>query len=890
MTTLASPSLSESDVAPPVNPYAGPRPLTEGDKLYGRVREVREIRGLLVAHRIVLLYSPSGAGKTSLVEASGGLREQLTKRGFVIPRVIRVGYQTDESAGDGINRYSASVIKSLASDRVIARTAAAASVGPGTKLVDYLPRLVDEYPDDRLCVVFDQFEELFTLDAADHADKWAFLQDLGRALDNVEIWALFAMREDFIAELDPFLSAIPTGLQTRFRLGLLGPKAAEEAALGPCNDVPGAAVEFDPEAAKQVVAELRKVNVERRGQKVPADGPSVEPLQLQLVCRRLWSRAIESGKGTISPADLQRGGVDDALEAYYREQIDATVGDKHADVGERKLRAWFGGELITEDGFRKQVRKGPGNSEVVLQRLRDAYLIRADPGRGLDWYELTHDRFVDPIRKSNREFERQRVARWRKAAAIVAGIVLLVAIAFAFSASGGGGSASLSATRIDSLPADITVEEGDEPFRRFRFEPAAGDVVEMTLTYGGGDGVKADLQLYGVTSAGNGEELGELISNASLVPAPKVADAEGADETGGAGRSAVIRHTAIEAGPLVVGVTPTNSGVTYRLEIRTIESRSTELTVGGSAAGIVEHAGDASTYSVASETDQLVAVEVRPADEAFDPVLEFSGGSDGSSDIVDQGAGGGAESLTVDLEAGVRYTIAVSGYENSTGRYEIEVAPLDAGEISRIDQPDDVTRHVLVGVAGEGFRVEVFPLDDFDPVVSMFDGLDEIAGADSSGSGQPETLLTTLPADGEFTIAVSGYEGSTGEYLISIDPVRLVPLAVGDSARGEIVGPEESVYHVLSGTTDGVGVVEVVPLADFDAVLGVMTPFGPFVVDDGGPGEAESFDFAELAALDDFESDPGLLEILWADRASFVVVSGFDGSTGAYEVSAAGPG
>ena len=54
---------------PRPNPYVGPRAFQTGEKLYGRDREVRELLDLLIAERIVLLFSPSGAGKSSLIQA-----------------------------------------------------------------------------------------------------------------------------------------------------------------------------------------------------------------------------------------------------------------------------------------------------------------------------------------------------------------------------------------------------------------------------------------------------------------------------------------------------------------------------------------------------------------------------------------------------------------------------------------------------------------------------------------------------------------------------------------------------------------------------------------------------------------------------------------------------
>ena len=46
-----------------------------------------------------------------------------------------------------------------------------------------------------------------------------------------------------------------------------------------------------------------------------------------------------------------------------------------------------------------------GLPNPIIDRLRDAYLIRADIRGGETWYELTHDRLVEPIVEAN--------LRWR---------------------------------------------------------------------------------------------------------------------------------------------------------------------------------------------------------------------------------------------------------------------------------------------------------------------------------------------------------------------------------------------------------------------------------------------------------------------------------------------
>jgi len=72
------------------NPYPGPRPFEpeESGIFFGREREVRELVSLMTAHRTVLLYAQSGAGKTSLLNA--GVIPLLTRESFEALPVARV--------------------------------------------------------------------------------------------------------------------------------------------------------------------------------------------------------------------------------------------------------------------------------------------------------------------------------------------------------------------------------------------------------------------------------------------------------------------------------------------------------------------------------------------------------------------------------------------------------------------------------------------------------------------------------------------------------------------------------------------------------------------------------------------------------------------------------
>src|SRR5262245_31557709 len=101
------------------NPFVGPRSFyrSEADRFYGRTSEISELIYLLIAERIVLFYSPSGAGKTSLLQA--GVIPELEQRNFRVMPVMRVGQELPPGTGlpAGANRYIVSLLLSLEEDQ-----------------------------------------------------------------------------------------------------------------------------------------------------------------------------------------------------------------------------------------------------------------------------------------------------------------------------------------------------------------------------------------------------------------------------------------------------------------------------------------------------------------------------------------------------------------------------------------------------------------------------------------------------------------------------------------------------------------------------------------------------------------------------------------------------
>jgi hypothetical protein len=72
------------------SPFVGPRPFEkeDSDRFFGRTREIEELLSLIIAHRAVLVYAQSGAGKSSLLRA--GVIKRLEEQQYQVLRSARV--------------------------------------------------------------------------------------------------------------------------------------------------------------------------------------------------------------------------------------------------------------------------------------------------------------------------------------------------------------------------------------------------------------------------------------------------------------------------------------------------------------------------------------------------------------------------------------------------------------------------------------------------------------------------------------------------------------------------------------------------------------------------------------------------------------------------------
>ena len=423
-------------------PYVGPRPFgrDEKDLFFGRDRETRDLCSLVVAHPIVLLYAASGVGKSSLLNA--GLIPLLEARGCEVLPPARVGGRIPDAIKNTEvnNVYVFNVLSSWAGPSVDPKELVKVDIA---SFLASRPHRKDQAGEPVLRVAFlDQFEELFTFAPERWHEREAFIRQLAKALeDDPLLRVVLVMRRENLAQLETYAPLLPQGLRTRFALDQLEPKTAQQAVEGPLARTNR---RIEPEASERLVQQLRKITVRGAGgEDVETVGPSVEPVQLQVACAKLWDD-LPPDVHTITAAHIETyGDVDIALKRFYDDALNAAA--TKTGVSKDRLRLWVDRYLITPGGTRGMVYRGPeqtGREERAIPNaavdvLEEKHLIRAEARAGGDrWYELTHDRFVGPIKDSNRvwkEHYERRQRRWKllRSAGIGASVgVAVVAIVF----------------------------------------------------------------------------------------------------------------------------------------------------------------------------------------------------------------------------------------------------------------------------------------------------------------------------------------------------------------------------------------------------------------------------------------------------------------------------
>jgi hypothetical protein len=220
--------MSDATPNPVASPYRGIHPFRYVDQAYffGREGVTRELFAEILLRRLVVLFGDSGAGKSSLVNA--GLIPALEREGFR-PERIRVRPNPEQPLM--VERIAASERDRDYLPSIFAEEGLEQTAGDGASVSCSLPKFlaatVKKHQEERPVLIFDQFEELFTLFefARDQSHELISLQR--SILDSIielvnnkglRVKVLLNVREDFLGKLEVLAKDYPRVLDYRVRL------------------------------------------------------------------------------------------------------------------------------------------------------------------------------------------------------------------------------------------------------------------------------------------------------------------------------------------------------------------------------------------------------------------------------------------------------------------------------------------------------------------------------------------------------------------------------------------------------------------------------------------------------------------------------------------------
>jgi tetratricopeptide (TPR) repeat protein len=441
------------------NPWPGLHEFDEAGKDFfnGRDQETAELLRLVEDAPLTIVFGGSGLGKTSLLLA--GLVPNLRQHNKL---AVYVRLDPRDRRAPLIEQAAAAFRAELALHGVDHPP-----FPDSQSLWEYVHR-----PDFELwstsnqlltpVFIFDQFEEVFTLGRENAEAVRKLREDLADLAENrvpallaqrfehpmadvppLELAArrfklVLSFREDFLAEVEGWRSAIPSLVRNRFRLLPMNGHQA----LAAVTKTGGRLV--DPAIGQAIVSFVAAARARFVGSSPQAATAAalpaaetddlaslrIDPALLSLVCTGLNERRKAAHKATIDQDLLSGTGLAIITEFYEGCVWDLPV---HA-------RRFIEEKLITESGFRNPYSREDAIAQGYLSNqqleiLVKRRLLRVERHLGTDRIELVHDLLTAVVRRfrdQERDRSQRRTYRRRMAFGAIGGLSVLIGAWFVF--------------------------------------------------------------------------------------------------------------------------------------------------------------------------------------------------------------------------------------------------------------------------------------------------------------------------------------------------------------------------------------------------------------------------------------------------------------------------
>ncbi len=329
--------------------YPGLRPFERSQSavFHGRQEDIVRLSNLIMRERLVVLFSKSGMGKTSLLQA--GCAPELERQDFV-PIFLRTE-RSDRSILTSIREMLDKNPQIGGVDQTGARPEVTQTLWEKMKRLEFDLNGLPATP----VLVFDQFEEAFTLSHADESRRQFFheLADLANEtmpetlratlleefeygkidVETMQWWEqqpnvriVLSIRSDFLHFIDRVSKGIPGILRNRYELLPLDREKARVAIVNPAHEQGAYASPnflYAPEALDEMLDFLS-------GHDNYANGPTdkkdeIEAVNLQIVCQDIEERIIDYHKEinflVDSPFYEGKEGLRNSIRNFYQNQL-----------------------------------------------------------------------------------------------------------------------------------------------------------------------------------------------------------------------------------------------------------------------------------------------------------------------------------------------------------------------------------------------------------------------------------------------------------------------------------------------------------------------------------------------------------------------------------------
>ncbi len=344
-------------VGPPadlVNPYKGLNAFTTADAPYffGRKKMTANLLSMVRQEPFVAVLGASGSGKSSLVFA--GLVAQVKAEDIWLPISYRPGKEPFVSMAGALLEPLEGKLSETSRLKELDNLANYLAEKPNN-LGRVLSRIQEKHSDrERLLLIIDQFEELYTL-VSDIGVRHTLIDTLLAVRDVESARLVITMRADFLGQALTYPALVDSLQSTDLKLGPMSPEELRDVIVEPARKV---GINFESGLEERILNDV-------------LDEPGYLPL-LQFALTRLWG---EQQGGRLTHEGYEEiGDVAGALVQYADEMFESLEALEQATVRQVFTRLVRPG-LGTEDTRRVAAKRELAGEWELTQWLADRRLV-----------------------------------------------------------------------------------------------------------------------------------------------------------------------------------------------------------------------------------------------------------------------------------------------------------------------------------------------------------------------------------------------------------------------------------------------------------------------------------------------------------------------------------